>query len=139
MGASLERIFIEHRIYKLRTFEEAPDQQTALDVIRKALEPIVGDSLLRPITNDDLARLLEIKMARILKFNLEKNEQLILRLTEEMAQIQHHLGHLTDYTIHYYSSVSYTHLECLDSNLATTHTLISRECLVAIHIVVTTL
>ena len=105
MGASLERIFIEHRIYKLRTFEEAPDQQTALDVIRKALEPIVGDSLLRPITDDDLARLLEIKMARILKFNLEKNEQLILRLTEEMAQIQHHLDHITDYTIHYYRSL----------------------------------
>ncbi|WP_281673406.1 DNA gyrase/topoisomerase IV subunit A [Porphyromonas asaccharolytica] len=105
MGASLERLFIEHRIYKLRPFEEAPDQQTALDVIRKALEPIVGDSLLRSITDDDLARLLEIKMARILKFNLEKNEQLILRLTEEMAQIQHHLDHITDYTIHYYSSL----------------------------------
>ena len=105
MGASLERLFIEHRIYKLRPFEEAPDQQTALDVIRKALEPIVGDSLLRPITDDDLARLLEIKMARILKFNLEKNEQLILRLTEEMAQIQHHLDHITDYTIHYYHSL----------------------------------
>ncbi len=105
MGASLEQLFIEHRIYKLPAFEEAPDQQTALDVIRKALEPIVGDSLLRPITDDDLARLLEIKMARILKFNLEKNEQLILRLTEEMAQIQHHLDHLTDYAIHYYRSL----------------------------------
>ena len=44
-------------------------------------------------------------MARILKFNLEKNEQLILRLTEEMAQIQHHLDHITDYAIHYYSSL----------------------------------
>ena len=105
MGASLERLFIEHRIYKLPAFEDAPDQQTALDVIRKALDPIVGNSLLRPITDDDLARLLEIKMARILKFNLEKNEQLILRLTEEMAQIQHHLDHITDYAIHYYSSL----------------------------------
>lgn len=105
MAASLERLFIEHRIYKLRDFEEAPNQETALSVIRKALEPIVGETLLRPITDEDLARLLEIKMARILKFNLEKNQQLIARLSDEMAQIQHHLDQITDYTIHYYQSL----------------------------------
>ena len=105
MSASLERLFIEHRIYKLKPFEEAPNQQTAIDVIRKALDPIVGDLLLRPITDEDLAHLLEIKMARILRFNLEKNEQLIHHLSEEIVQLQHHLDHITDYTIHYYQTL----------------------------------
>lgn len=104
-GASLERIFIEHRIYKLHTFEQAPDEQTALDVIREAIEPLVEGVLIRPITDEDLRRLLEIKMARILKFNLERHEQLIARLESEMEQLKHHIDHITQYTIHYYESL----------------------------------
>ena len=101
LGASLERIFIEERIYKDKAFEEATDEAAALAHIAKRIEPF-ADRFLRPVTTDDLRRLLELRMARILRFNLPKHEAALLQLEEEMAQLRHDIAHLTDYTIRWY-------------------------------------
>ena len=101
LGASLERIFIEERIYKDKAFEEAADEAAALAHIAKRIEPF-ADRFLRPVTMDDLRRLLELRMARILRFNLPKHEAALLQLEQEMAQLRHDIAHLTDYTIRWY-------------------------------------
>lgn len=101
LGASLERIFIEERIYKDKAFEEAADEATALAHIAKRIEPF-ADRFLRPVTTDDLRRLLELRMARILRFNLPKHEAALLQIEQDMAQFRHDIAHLTDYTIRWY-------------------------------------
>ena len=101
LGASLERIFIEERIYKDKAFEEAADEAAALAHIAQRIEPF-ADRFLRPVTADDLRRLLELRMARILRFNLPKHEAALLQLEQEMAQLRHDIAHLTDYTIRWY-------------------------------------
>ena len=101
LGASLERIFIEERIYKDKAFEEAADEATALAHIAKRIEPF-ADRFFRPVTTDDLRRLLELRMARILRFNLPKHEAALLQIEQDMAQLRHDIAHLTDYTIRWY-------------------------------------
>ena len=101
LGASLERIFIEERIYKDKAFEEAADEAAALEHIAKRIEPF-ADRFLRPVTTDDLRRLLELRMARILRFNLPKHEAALLQIEQDMAQLRHDIAHLTDYTIRWY-------------------------------------
>ena len=101
LGASLERIFIEERIYKDKAFEEAADEATALEHIAKRVEPF-ADRFIRPVTTDDLRRLLELRMARILRFNLPKHEAALLQIEQDMAQLRHDIAHLTDYTIRWY-------------------------------------
>ena len=101
LGASLERIFIEERIYKDKAFEEAADEATALAHIAKRIEPF-ADRFIRPVTTDDLRRLLELRMARILRFNLPKHEAALLQIEQDMAQLRHDIAHLTDYTIRWY-------------------------------------
>ena len=99
--ASLEKIFIEERIYKDKEFENAGNMDIALTHIDKRLTPFKA-GFIREITRDDLVRLMEIKMARILKFNSDKANELIARLLEEIDEITHHLNTLVDYTISWY-------------------------------------
>lgn len=99
--ASLERLFIEERIYKDKPFEEAESVAVALEHIYSRLTPFL-DRFIRPITTADLKGLLEIRMARILRFNLPKHEAHMLQLEEEIKRIQHDLQHLTAYTIRWY-------------------------------------
>ncbi len=100
--ASLESIFIEERIYKDKEFEQAPDMDSALAHIDRRLEPYKKD-FIREITRDDLLRLMEIKMARILRFNKEKAEELIARLKKEIAEIDKQLGQMTAVTIKWFT------------------------------------
>src|SRR5690554_138191 len=99
--ASLEKIFIEERIYKDKEFENAKSMEIAVSHIDKRLEPFKA-SLIREINRDDILKLMEIRMARILKFNADKSEELIARLLEEIDEINHHLDNLVDYTISWY-------------------------------------
>ncbi len=99
--ASLERIFIEERIYKDKAFEEAENEEKALKHIAKRLEPFT-ENFIRPITKDDLKRLLEIRMARILRFNLPKHEAQMLALEKEIKKIKSDLKNLNAYTIKWY-------------------------------------
>ena len=99
--ASLERIFIEERIYKDREYEESENRQEAIDHIRRRFEPWLP-KMIREITDDDIIRLFEIKMGRILKFNARKCEEQIAAYLARIDELNNYLAHLTDYTIDWY-------------------------------------
>ncbi|MCR5680396.1 MAG: DNA gyrase/topoisomerase IV subunit A [Prevotella sp.] len=94
---SLEKIFIEERIYKDRKFEEAPNVDKVCEHIDERLTPYYP-TLVREVTKDDILRLLEIKMQRILKFNKEKADELMARIKAEIEDIDYRLAHLVDET-----------------------------------------
>ena len=94
---SLEKIFIEERIYKDRKFEEAPNIDRVCEHIDDRLTPFYPQ-LVREVTKDDILRLLEIKMQRILKFNKEKADELMARIKAEIEQIDRDLANLTEVT-----------------------------------------
>jgi len=123
--ASLERIFIEERIYKDKEFENAADMDSALNHVDKRLKeyftpqptpkspkgdlgtatpPLGGGGLklLRDITRDDLLHLLEIKMGRILKFNKEKADNLIASYRSQIKEIENHIEHIIEYAIDWF-------------------------------------
>ena len=102
--SSLERIFIEKRIYKDKAFEESATMEEAIAHVRKRLEPFVA-GLIREVTDDDIRQLLEIRMKRILKFNSEQAEAHIRGVEEEMQKVKYNMDHIVDYAIHYYESI----------------------------------
>ncbi len=102
--ASLEKIFIEERIYKGKPFENAPDLDAACTYIDERLTPFYH-LLIREVTRDDILRLLEIKMQRILKFNKDKADELILRIKAEVERIDYDLAHLVDYTVKWFEYI----------------------------------
>lgn len=102
--ASLEKIFIEERIYKDRQYEQAKDLDAAVAHIDKRLDPF-KQQFVRAITRDDILRLLEIKMGRILKFNTDKANNYIATLNDRIADIDHKLAHLVEHTIDWYEGL----------------------------------
>ena len=100
--ASLERIFIVERIYKDQEFEEAKSIDIAVKHIDSRLEPFKPD-FIREITRDDIMRLMEIKMGRILKFNIDNNDELIAKIKAEIEKIINHLDNIVDYTIDWFT------------------------------------
>ncbi|WP_190808615.1 DNA gyrase/topoisomerase IV subunit A [Flagellimonas sp. S3867] len=100
--ASLERIFIENRIY--RDIEEEETWEGVIAAIDKGLKPHTKN-LKRAVTEEDIVRLTEIRIKRISKFDLEKAQQLIEGLEEKIAQTKHHLEHLVDYAIDYFKEL----------------------------------
>jgi topoisomerase-4 subunit A len=99
--ASLEKIFIEERIYKDRPFEQAENMDAACEHIDERLTPFYPQ-LVREVTKEDILRLMDIKMARILKFNKDKADEFIARTKQEIAEIDERLAHLTAYAIEWY-------------------------------------
>mgnify|MGYP002688702062 FL=1 len=99
--ASLEKIFIEERMYKDQQIEQAPDMETAIRRVDALLDPF-KPSFFREINDDDLIRLWEIKMGRILKFNSAKADERIARLDEEIGRISYDLEHMVDTTERWY-------------------------------------
>ena len=99
--ASLEKIFIEERIYKDKEFEEAKDMDTAIAHIDKRLEPF-KPHFIREVTREDILKLMEIKMGRILKFNTDKSNAIIAQYKEDIAKIDYHLAHIVEYTIDWF-------------------------------------
>ena len=102
--ASLEKIFIEERIYKERRFEQAKDMNEAIAFVDEKLTPF-KPSFVREVTRDDILRLMEIKMQRILKFNKDKADELIARIKDEVKGIDHDLAHMTDVTINWFTFI----------------------------------
>lgn len=102
--ASLERIFIEERIYKDKEFEQAADMDQACNHILTRLEPFRAQLVREPV-RDDLLKLMEIKMARILKFNKEKADELIAKLKADIEDTDRKLANLTQYTIEWYEGL----------------------------------
>ncbi len=99
--ASLERIFIEERIYKDRQFENAKTMDAACEHIDERLTPFYPQ-FIREVTKEDILRLMEIKMARILKFNKEKAEELIARMKEEVDRIDRDLANMVEVTCNWF-------------------------------------
>ncbi len=100
--ASLEKIFIEERIYKDAAFENAKNMDQAVLHIDKRLEPF-KPQFIREVTREDLLRLMEIKMGRILKFNADKSRDLIKQIQKEIKDIDHNLKHIVPYTIDWFT------------------------------------
>ncbi len=99
--SSLEKIFIENKIYiefDGKTYDEA------IAVTHKLLKPHIKH-LIREVTDDDVKRLLEIRMRRITKHDADKADNIILSLEEEMQKIKHHLENLIDYAIAYFKDI----------------------------------
>lgn len=100
--SSLEKIFIEERIYKDRKFEQAPDVDTVCEHIDERLTPYYPQ-LVREVTKDDILKLLEIKMQRILKFNKEKAEELMARIKAEIDDIDRDLANMVEVTANWFT------------------------------------
>jgi topoisomerase-4 subunit A len=97
--ASLERIFIENRIY--RDIEEEETWEGVIAAIDKGLKPYIKH-LKRAITKEDIERLTEIRIKRISKFDIDKAQQKIEALENQIAKVKYHLEHLVDYAIDYF-------------------------------------
>ncbi len=101
---SLEQLFITRRIYKDKDFEEAKSIPEVVAHIRGRLEDVL-ETFFRPVTDDDLKHLLELKMARILKFNKEKSDVSIAHLMDEMADTERRLGDVRSEAISWYETL----------------------------------
>ncbi len=99
---SLERIFIENRIY--HQIEELESWEEVISTIHKGLKPHTKN-LLRAVTDEDVTRLTEIKIKRITKFDLDKAKNEILKLEDKIKQVKHNLKNLTDYAINYFKEL----------------------------------
>jgi topoisomerase-4 subunit A len=100
--SSLEKIFIENRIY--RDIEECETWEAVIQTIDKGLDPFKPD-FYREITTEDIVRLTEIKIKRISKFDAFKADELMRRLQEELKEVNYNLKHLTEYAIKYYQNL----------------------------------
>lgn len=101
-NSSLEKIFIENRIY--RDIEECETWEAVLEAIDKGLDPF-KKLLRREVSQDDIIRLTEIKIKRISKFDSFKADEHIKGLESEMEEVKNHLEHLTDYAISYFENL----------------------------------
>ncbi|WP_459209636.1 DNA gyrase/topoisomerase IV subunit A [Aquimarina rhabdastrellae] len=104
--ASLERIFIENRIY--RDIEEEETWDGVIKAIDKGLQPHITH-LKRAITEEDITRLTEIRIKRISKFDIDKAQQKIEALEDQIAEVKHHLEHLITYAIDYFKHLKTTY------------------------------
>ena len=104
--ASLERIFIENRIY--RDIEEEDTWEGVLEVIRLGLQSHIS-ILKRPVLEEDLVKLTEIRIKRISKFDIDKAQQKIESLEGDIAEVKNHLVHLVDYAINYFKHLIKTY------------------------------
>lgn len=102
--ASLEKIFIEERIYKDKEFEEAKSMDAACEHIDERLTPFYPQ-FIREVTKDDILKLMEIKMGRILKFNSDKAEEAIAKMKKEIEAIDNHLANIVKFTIDWFRSL----------------------------------
>lgn len=100
--ASLEKIFIEERIYKDRKFEQAATMDAACEHIDDRLTPFYPQ-MIREVTKDDILRLMEIKMQRILKFNKDKADEMMARTKAEIDDIDRKLANLVEVTAEWFA------------------------------------
>ena len=100
--SSLEKIFIENRIY--RDIEECETWEAVIETIDKGLDPF-KPQFYREITEEDIVRLTEIRIKRISKFNSFKADELIRSLEEEIKQVEYNLANLTEYAIDYFQNL----------------------------------
>ena len=100
--SSLEKIFIEKRIY--RDIEECETWESVIETIDKGLDPY-KKLLLREVTREDIIKLTEIKIKRISKYDVKRADEHIRSLEEEMEEVSNHLANLVAYTIDYFRQI----------------------------------
>jgi topoisomerase-4 subunit A len=100
--SSLEKIFIENRIY--HDIEECETWESVIETIDKGLEPF-KPQLLREVTEDDIIRLTEIKIKRISKYNSFKADELIKSLQDDIVEVEYNLAHITEFSIKYFQNL----------------------------------
>ncbi len=100
--SSLEKIFIENRIYN--DIEECETWESIIETIDKGLKPF-KKYLRREVTDDDIARLIEIKIKRISRYDAFKADEHIKAIEEELKEVAHHLEHMIGYTVDYYRRI----------------------------------
>ncbi len=100
--SSLEKIFIENRIY--RDIEECETWESVIDAINKGLEPFKSD-FYREITEDDIVRLTEIKIKRISRFDALKADEALNKLAAELEEVKRYLADITGYAISYFKNL----------------------------------
>lgn len=101
---TLEKLFIENRIYKDREFEESTSQDEVIAHIDKRLEPFKKD-FIREIKREDFLKLLEIKMMRITRFDSEKANDTIIAIQKKIDEVNYELDHMVDYTIFWFEGL----------------------------------
>ncbi len=106
--SSLEKLFIEERIYKDKEYENGKDYEAVIKHIHKRLEPF-KKNFIREINDEDVKKLFEIKMRRILKFSSEEAENFLRGIEEEIEEVKNHLNNLVDYTINYFKQIKKKH------------------------------
>ena len=108
---SLEKIFIENRIYKEEGYENAPDKEKLIAFVDKALDPW-KEKLIREVRREDIERLFEIRMIRITRFDSKKADELMRELDKKIKATIKNLKNLTDYTIAWFDTLKskYGHL-----------------------------
>ena len=108
---SLEKIFIENRIYKEKGYEEAPDKEKLIAFVDNALDPW-KEKLIREVRREDIERLFEIRMIRITRFDSKKADELMRDLDKKIKATIKNLKNLNDYTIAWFDSLKskYGHL-----------------------------
>ena len=104
--SSLERIFIENRIYN--SIEECTTWESVLETIDRELTPFKSQ-LRREVTREDIVKLTEIKIKRISRYDAFRADELIRNIEAEIAETEHHLATLNDYTIAYYQNILKKH------------------------------
>lgn len=102
--ASLERIFIEQKIYKDKEYEESESGEAAIPHVRKRLKPFTGN-FYREVTDDDILKLFEIRMKRIFKFDSDEADKKIQNLEDEISQVKNNIEHIIEYAIAYYERI----------------------------------
>ncbi len=101
---SLEKIFIENRIYKDKEFEESTSQDEVVAHIDKRLDPF-KPSFIREVVREDILKLLEIKMMRITKFDSDKANDTLISLQKKIDEVNYQLEHLIEYTIFWFENL----------------------------------
>ena len=101
---SLEKIFIENRIYKDKKFEDSTSQDEVVVFVDGRLEPFKKD-FIRELIREDILKLLEIKMMRITKFDSDKANDTLISLQKKIEEIDFHLAHMIDFTINWYQGL----------------------------------
>ena len=101
---SLEKIFIENRIYKDREFEESDSQDAVIKHIDSRLEPFKKD-FIREVAREDILKLLDIKMVRITKFDSNKANDTIIGIQKKIKELEYNLQNLVEFTIFWFQNL----------------------------------
>ncbi len=101
---SLEKIFIEEGIYKDKGYENAKDRDEAIKHIDSRLEPFKMQ-FIREVTTEDIVKLFEIKMGRILKFNAEKATERLLAIEKEIKKVKSNIKNIVSFTIDWFKGI----------------------------------